>query len=240
MKASTAQQLVVEYTKQKATLVLYSFLKMIALYIRPENPLKGLIQAGNLKIPKDTAIFNMASATDCASLRLGLCKAIVDGRNFCYAMKSERAYRPNVLPYRRRQQEYWLTTTAEQFVYEFMLVNSTKPKPFTKLRLNEAGDFHGQSCIAKAERIAKILHQYGIRVYCYTSRSDLDFTGTKYLVINGSGFSKAGISNDFKMVSKEVGKDHKKWPKGYKKCPMDCNVCALCSIKGSKVFVVQH
>ena len=240
MTDATVKQAIAEYAKQKAITVLYSFLKMVALYIKPENQLKGLIQAGNLKIPKTTAIFNMSSATDCPSLKLDICKACVGEKNHCYALKSERDYRPNVLPYRRRQQEYWLTTKAEEFVYEFMMVNSLKPKPFTKVRLNEAGDFHGQACIAKAERIAKILHQYGVRVYCYTSRSDLDFSNTKYLVVNGSGFKKAGISNEFAMVSKEVGKDPKQWPKGYAKCPMDCTICDRCSIKGKNTFVIQH
>jgi hypothetical protein len=240
MTDATVKQAIAEYAKQKAITVLYSFLKMVAWYVKPENQLKGLIQAGNLKIPKTTAIFNMSSATSCPSLKLGICSAVVDGKNHCYAMKSERSYRPNVEPYRNRQQTYWLTTKAEEFVFEFMLINSLKPKPFTKVRLNEAGDFHSQECIAKAERIAQLLHQYGIRVYCYTSRKDLDFTKTKFLVVNGSGFKKAGVQNEFSIVSKEVGKNPKLWPKGYAKCPMDCTICDRCSIKGKNTFVVQH
>jgi hypothetical protein len=163
------------------------------------------------------------------------------GKNFCYAMKAERQY-PNVIPYRQRQENYWKSVTAEQFVWHFMLIQSLKPEPFTKIRLNEAGDFHGQECIAKAERIAQILHQYGVRVYCYTSRKDLDFTKrrTKYLVVNGSGFSKAGVQNEFSIVSQEVGADPKQWPKGYAKCPTDCRVCDRCSLSGKKTFVIQH
>jgi hypothetical protein len=66
--------------------------------------LKKLIQAGNHKLPKSTAIFNMASATDCPSLKLGLCSAVDEnGKLFCYAKKSEAGYRPDVLPYRRKK-----------------------------------------------------------------------------------------------------------------------------------------
>ena len=38
-------------------------------------PLKKLLRSGNKKIPSSTAIFNMASAHNCPSKKLGLCKA---------------------------------------------------------------------------------------------------------------------------------------------------------------------
>lgn len=49
---------------------------------------------GNMKIPRTTAIFNMSSATDCPSRKLGLCKAVVDGKHICYAIRSENSSRP--------------------------------------------------------------------------------------------------------------------------------------------------
>jgi len=223
------------FAKQASIESVYSFAKMIALHVVGKNPLRDLMVAGNSKIPKTTAIFNMSSATDCPSLKLDICKACVLGKNFCYAMKSERSYRPNVLPYRRRQQDYWLNVSAEEFAFQFILVNSLKPKPFTKLRLNEAGDFHSQSCVNKADRIAKILSTYGIVTYCYTSRSDLNYTKVKHLTVNGSGFKKAGVQNEFRMIMKD-----EPWPKGYAKCPMDCTVCDRCSKKGKDTFVIQH
>jgi hypothetical protein len=226
------------FAKEASLEAVYAFAKMISLNVIKDNPLRSLVQAGNLKIPKQTAIFNMSSATDCPSLKLDICKACVADKNFCYALKSEKSYRPNVLPYRRRQQEYWLTTTAEQFAFEFILINSLKPKPYTKLRLNEAGDFHGQECIKKADAIARILKNYGVDTYCYTSRSDLDFSRVRHLVVNGSGFKTAGISNEFKMIAKDTAP--KDWPKGYAKCPMDCNICDRCSKKGKDTFVLQH
>ena len=53
-------------------------------------PLKSVLGSeGNLKIPSSTAIFNMGSATDCPSLKLGLCKAYFNGKHICYAKKAE-------------------------------------------------------------------------------------------------------------------------------------------------------
>ena len=60
--------------------------------------LGSLLSEGNIKIPSTTAIFNMTSAKDCPSLKLGLCKAFHNGKNICYAKKSETEWRKNVLP----------------------------------------------------------------------------------------------------------------------------------------------
>ena len=215
-------------------------------------PLKKLIRAGNIKIPRSTAIFNMSSATDCASLKLGKCKACILSKdlktlkNVCYAMKAERSYRPMVLPYRRRQELFWKSVTAKDFVIQFLVLNAMKRKPFTMIRLNEAGDFHTQACLDKAEKIAELLDGHDIKVYCYTSRDDLDFSNRKYLKVNRSlnGLKDYeavnGLTNEFLMITKEEGKDWKKWPKGYAKCPADCRVCDRCSIEGKKTFIIQH
>jgi hypothetical protein len=216
--------------------MVYTFAK---LFPTEDLVLDSLIQAGNIKIPKETAIFNMSSATDCASLRLGKCKAMVekDGKmvTICYALKSEKSYRPNVLPYRRRQEKFWRNTSAELFVIQFLIINARKKVKFDKIRLNEAGDFHEQSCVDKAEKIARILSKFGIKVYCYTSRDDLDYTKVKSLVINASGFQAPGLVNEFMMIEK-----NKPWPKGYAKCPADCTICDRCSIRGKKTFVIEH
>ena len=182
----------------------------------------------------------MSSATDCPSLALGLCKACVYSENtgkeetVCYAMQPEIQY-PHVLPYRRRQNIFWKDISAEDFVNQFMIINSSKRTKFTKLRLNEAGDFHNQDCIDKADKIAKLLKIFGISTYCYTSRDDLDYRKVKHLVINGSSFKKPGIKNEFRMVEKGT-----KPPKGYAKCPMDCTICDRCSLPNKKTYVPQH
>jgi len=220
------------YGKTQGMSLLYSFAKLLDQDI---SVLDGLLRAGNTKIPNTTAIFNMSSATDCPSRLRGICKAVIDGKNICYAKKSEREYRPNVLPFRRRQTGYWLTITPEKFVSHFLIINATKRDKFDKIRLNEAGDFHSQACVDKAEKIARLLKKFDITVYCYTSRHDLEFKNVRTLVVNGSNFQKAGVINEFKMVPKG-----EKPPKGYKECPMNCKKCDRCSKRGSKTWVPQH
>lgn len=190
---------------------------------------------GNIKVPKTTAIFNMSSAKDCPSRKLGLCKAIVDGKCICYAQKSERNNRSFVLPYRRRQEKFWKKIDAENFCVQFLAISITRHKPFTALRFNEAGDFHSQQCVNKAERIARILKPYGVTCYCYTSRDDLDYSNVKSLVISGSGFKKKGIKNIFKIIKNKNDR-----PKGYGICPMNCHSCDRCLKSGLKTAVVKH
>jgi hypothetical protein len=209
--------------------------RLIAETSKNHFELKDLISSGNLKIPSSTAIFNMSSATDCPSLKLGLCSAVKSGVK-CYARKSEVPARPNVLPYRRRQEKYWKTASASQFALDFLAINATKYyNPYTAIRFNEAGDFHSQECVDKAESIARILADFGIVTYCYTSRSDLDFSKTKKLVVMGSGFRKEGISSEFRIIAKDEDK-----PKGYGLCPMDCKVCTRCQKKGMLTAVKAH
>ena len=197
--------------------------------------LKSLLSSGNTKIPSSTAIFNMSSATDCPSLRLGLCAAVKAGVK-CYAKKSEVACRPQVLPYRRKQENYWKRIDAGKFALDFLAINATKVQnPYTALRFNEAGDFHSQECLDKADSIARILSDFGVVTYCYTSRSDLDFSKVKSLVVMGSGFRKDGIKSEFKIIPKGTKK-----PKGYGLCPMDCNICTRCHVKGMKTAVMAH
>jgi hypothetical protein len=201
-------------------------------------PLRDLIQAGNKKLPKTTAIFNMSSTYECSSLKLGMCQAVIKekGKNklVCYARKAERQY-PNVLPYRRRQEKFWKDVDAVEFATQFLFMNALKHNPFDKIRFNEAGDFHDQACVAKVEEIAKILVKYGVKVYCYTARKDLDYSVVKSYVINASGFEHKDLSNDFRMVD-----NTESVPAGYDICEQDCNVCSRCSLLGSKNVVVKH
>lgn len=197
--------------------------------------LDSLLSDGNTKLPRTTAIFNMSSATDCPSLKKGLCKAIMDGKHICYAKKAETARCPQVLPYRRKQEKFWLETSADDFLAQFLLINALKGKPFTALRLNEAGDFHSQECVDKAERIATVLKRYGVIVYGYTSNDELDYSNIKNLIFAGSGFSKVGLANEFLIV-----KDIKDKPRGFGVCAMDCKICTRCMKRGMKTVVKNH
>jgi hypothetical protein len=200
-------------------------------------PLNDLLcHEGNLKIPSTTAIFNMSSATDCPSMRLGLCKAAKKGVK-CYARKSEYEYHPFVLPFRRRQEAYWREVSAHSFAADFLFINALKEVPFTALRFNEAGDFHSQDCVNKAEEIAMYLARFGIKCYCYTSRSDLDFRNCKHLIVSGSSFSnpKKGVTKSFTIVF-----DVKDKPKGWSVCPMDCRKCNRCMVRNANTVVKAH
>ena len=163
-----------------------------------------------------------------------MCSALKAGTK-CYALKSERPYRPNVKPFRDRQEKFWLGVSAEDFATQFLIINSLKPIPFNAIRLNEAGDFHSQECVQKAEKIARILKQFGVIVYCYTSREDLDYNHIEALKISGSGFKKDGIVNIFMIVDKIEDK-----PVGYGVCPMDCRDCIRCLKGGMKTVVLKH
>lgn len=208
--------------------------KLVAETSKGHLTLKDLLASGNTKIPSTTAIFNMSSATDCPSLKLGLCAACKAGVK-CYARKSEVSARPEVLPYRRRQEKYWKGIAASKFALDFLTVNASKVLPFTALRFNEAGDFHSQACVEKADTIARILSDFGIITYCYTSRSDLDYSNVKSLIVMGSGFRKDGISSEFRIIAKGSDK-----PKGYGLCPMDCKVCNRCKKRGMLTAVRAH
>ena len=94
---------------------------------------------GNKKIGKDTLIFNMGSATNCPSKKLGLCKHC----DKCYALKAEKMY-PQVLPFRQKQEKYWLNTSIDLIIDDFVLA-LTKHKNIKYVRFNESGDFHSDN-----------------------------------------------------------------------------------------------
>lgn len=189
--------------------------------------MKNLIKFGNHKLPNTTAIFNLGSAVNCPSRKLGLCKH----HKICYALKAERQY-PAVLPYRLRQAEYWLNITAEQFTTDFLDAIKNKKIKITALRINEAGDFYSQECVDKLIKISDILNREGIKVYCYTARRDLDFSNPNTLHVMGSGFKVSGTFNVIKSI-----KEHD--PKN-KLCCGDCKICDLCQHYTGTIEVVAH
>lgn len=199
---------------------------------------------GNSKLPGTTLIFNMGPASECPSKAKGLC-LVPDGK--CYALHPEYAY-PNCLPYRQRQKAYWLGNTKEKIASDIVNIITTKRvkvdgkliklyKYVKKVRFNESGDFWSQDCIDKLDFITRVLSRYGIVVYGYTARIDLDFRGVKFLVKrSGHTKPKTGTNGYFRVV---INKKHLK--KGEKLCPMDCRKCTLCpSEKEYKIACVLH
>ena len=176
---------------------------------------------GNKKLPVTTAIFNLCSAHDCPSRKLGLCQ--LSDPSKCYARKAERLY-PKCLPFRNRQKVYWQSVEAFDFVWRLVGARQN----ITHLRLNESGDFTTQSDINKAVEIAAILSDMGIKTYCYTARSDLNFSARGHLVVNGSGFM---VDNQFTIEHKQARYT----------CPMDCKTCSVCTkTKGLTISVPMH
>jgi len=197
--------------------------------------LKDLTSAGNSKLPRTTAIFNMCPATVCPSRALGMCQAInKKGKNVCYAMKAESGVWPNVLPYRQKQEKYWMKVSAEQFTNEFISLNDSKRNKFKALRFNESGDFKSQADVVKLEKISKCLVEAGVKVYIYTARKDLDYSKVKHTKILGSGFKKKGISGIFKYIESEAENDS-----GFPVCVGDCKVCSAC-LNGASRAIPRH
>lgn len=187
------------------------------------------IRFGNKKLPTTTGIFNICSAHDCPSKARGLCQVINAGHR-CYALRDEQMY-PAVLPYRRRQEHVWDSLTAKGFVAEFLAIVGRRRLPTTALRLNESGDFRDQADVDKAEQIAALLKPHGVKVYCYTARSDLDFSRVETMVVNGSGFK---VHGEFRFVRSEADV-----PEGFKVCGGSCKTCTRCQ-HGRETAVLPH
>ena len=201
---------------------------------------------GNLKIGTDTLIFNMGSAENCPSAKLGLCKIPK-----CYAKKAERRFPKTALPYRNEQEAFWLDndafTIAENIQGAFM-----RHKKLKYVRVNESGDFHSRECLNKLINVAKMLPQ--IKFYTYTHRKDLIDSRTwaklpKNLVINTSNFTRKNLNSfngvgtvkvhrlaDFTKVKAHIiraGYDYA--------CHGDCSACSLCKVKhGKKIGAPLH
>ncbi len=196
---------------------------------------------GNLKIGKDTVILNMGSAETCPSRLRGFCKL----GNKCYARRAEHQY-PRVLPYRNRQEHYWLNNSTANILHDFSLIAEKHKVVWSRikyLRLNESGDFHSQKCITKLDYIAGYLKaSWGITTYTYTAREDLDFSKTINFIVKGSSNA---VGNNGKCIAKDKSIIRHRFlaarpscnrqvrfeNKTFTICPTDCSKCMLCKEK---------
>lgn len=182
----------------------------------------NLIKFGNHKLGDDIAIFNMSSATDCPSRKLGLCDVVKEGKIRCYAEKPEIQYKPNCLCHRRHQEEYWKNTSGIQILEDFYTKITKRRKETRYFRYNEAGDFHLQEDINKLSLIADGLRTIGITTYGYTARYDLDFSDRRFIV-RGSGFFNEYLNGTTTVITK-----NQEPPEGYIVCPGNCRRCNIC------------
>jgi len=206
--------------------------------------LNGLkLSNGNRKLGNDTLILNMGSATECASAKRGLCKL---GKR-CYALKAEKLY-PGCYPYRKCQQDYWLTSDWTVIMADLYKLSQKHKKAFSRIkyiRINEAGDFHTQGCIDKLDKLAECIKGYfGWTVYTYSARSDLDFSKVKHFNVKGSGWN--GAPNG-KTIARKMAKTEAKHIKSithngtrFEVCPMDCRDCTLCKVGTYNIVFPLH
>jgi hypothetical protein len=194
---------------------------------------------GNRKIGADTLIFNMSSATDCPSLKLGLCHISNNSIAKCYARKAENLYGQKIINYRNNQAVYWQSHSADEIFQYFagpIASRKARSKDTNFFRYNEAGDFYSQSDIQKLTIIAnRLKEEFGITTYGYTARSDLDYTNRGFLV-KGSGWNNEQIDGTCIVINKI-----EPIPEGFIECPglkqscANCNLCK-CNLKLNIAF----
>ena len=198
-----------------------------------ENPITDYVKLGNSKLPDDTAIFNIASATDCVNRGTARCQ--VDSEE-CYAYRTE-SWRTNVLRYRRRQGDFWDAHTAYEFSTLFSLWLERKRKTVSRLRFDVSGDIRNRQDIEKIDAIAESLD---IPVYTYTASSHVNFDGINHVRIQmsneelwGEYKGKSNVGR-FKVVE-DAEKAHEDWYR----CPSDCKICNKCA-KAKKIIQEIH
>lgn len=214
---------------------------------------------GNLKIGPDTLIFNMGTATECPSAKLGLCSLAHKkhgGNGKCYALKSEAMY-PTPIAFRSIQALQWEHLTAAQIadaIFSEVSASQKRKTPIRFVRFNESGDFYSLSCVRKAGKIAgyvKALCNLAgvpiVKFYTYTHRTDI-LTGIggeailkalpDNLTVNGSNFK---AHNEFKVLNiSRPERDTKAY--GKFTCKDDCSVCSLCKSRhtaGNGITIIQ-
>lgn len=198
---------------------------------RPIGPYGMKLSIGNRKVGNDTLTFNMGSGTDCPSAERGLCRVVNRfGQRGCFSRKCEQFQ--HVLPRRREQEAYWLFTPIDIILADLEAIVQGLRGKIKYFRFNEAGDFHSQECIERANAVSVFLRSEGIIPYCNSARSDLDFQGADFIV-RGSGWK--GPSGETQVI---VGK--RALPTDFSICPMDCRRCNMCKIPKGNIAFLYH
>ena len=207
------------------------------------------ISSGNGKLPD--LIFNMNPATGCIGDRLGLCDLGEHGSGRCYALCAERRYSA-VLAYRRRQEIYWESKNYKEIVEDFSAILTNKRtrnkatgklEPLYKsvefLRISESGEFKNQAAVNKLDAVAiELKARFGLKIFCYTTRSDLEFKHVKFAV-KGSGHDRGNsgrcdVKTSAQIKQGRVGNKYHEAGKVATICPGSCDSCQLCKILPKK------
>jgi hypothetical protein len=113
------------------------------------------------------------------------------------------------------------------------------PVKIKYLRLNEAGDFPDQRSVNRWSMLSDWLNdKYGIKVYCYTCRLDLDFSKATFAV-NGSNEEINNAKRFFICVDKD---EYESLPEHSVTCKGNCRLCKLCYDSKYKgvIYCKQH
>ena len=212
---------------------------------------------GNVKVGSDTIIVNMSTATNCMSLKLGLCPLGSSGK--CYALNPEIRY-VAVRKYRERQAKQWHCMTPNAMGEAFIAI-SNHDKSIKFVRLNESGEFRGPDDIDKLKKIAAYVKNKNSSLifYTYTHRTDLFKDGESSnmgdnVVINGSNFM---VDNAFKSVEypdymevvRKLKDRRTRFCNGEKviskeritECVGSCAVCDKCKVKRKQfIYIPIH
>lgn len=182
-----------------------------------------MLTFGNTKLASEIGIFNMSTATDCRSKKLGLCNAL-KCKIKCYALKNELRFKDHVINHRIRQSYYW--NILDKYELTDMFINKIKQrrKQTRYIRFNEAGDFNNQEDITKLNYIAKELKKEDIIIYGYTSRSDLNYPENLQFLCKSSGFYNPNLNGMTSIINnkEELQKD---FYLCNGKCYSNCNLC---------------
>lgn len=190
------------------------------------------VSFGNLKLPKDTMIFNIPAVSTCP-FKTAFCT------RSCYALKAERLYKA-VKPAREHNLRI---TKREDFTEVMALTIERHAHKIKRVRIHESGDFYRQSYLDAWFKVAKRFP--GITFYAYTKSFWLDFSAKPDNFKLIASFdkttppdrralyekSKRFFDNTFTVVERAARST----------CPADCSICDKCwTKKGLNITVNQH
>lgn len=193
--------------------------------------MRKLLQFGNRKLPKTTAIFNLPEVVTC----IGSTEWC---RKNCYAKKASRMYKA-VKAYREamfiESQKPEFITNICLDLYKFLLVKH----PEGSVRIHESGDFYNQEYLDKWIEIAS---RYNNNVfYAYTKAFNLDFSKRpSNFIVRGS----IDPSSPPECVEKAKQLDGLAICVDQKEgiidntfnCPGSCKTCSYCLKPGDVLF----
>ena len=173
---------------------------------------------GNSKLPENIMIVNLTSAWNCPSIAAGEC-ALGKG---CYARRGESWQANNQLRNLRMQQVYIRKLmTVKEIIQLVEAYIESAPARIKYIRISEDGDFPDQETVDFCDKLAGHLKaKYGIMTTAYTARN-LDFSGVKNMIINGSNYNVKNPTRYFRAIPKKYWD---KLPEGLVLEPYDSNL----------------